>query len=347
VVEHLETRANRKSARLAGTRIAGAALAACLAASSARAQAPDLGAGGTYQTIEIAGFLLPVGDAERMLEAGTLRFDPDRQRFSFGPSVTSERALRRQVSALDLEDPRAVRDLYRANKVALPNAAAHVLTVPSGYGPALFSNQDGKVSIGAGFGGVSRVPYTDEADGGFGLGVGFGNAFETVGVSLGVSLNDLSEPGNTDRISASVEISRYLWDGLSVAVGGENLFVQETDGQQSYYAVGSWAFDRGTMPFDGVLTLGAGSGRFADKTERDTAEGKGREGTILFGALAWEMTERLNLIADWNGRNLTVGFAMALPESPVSVRLGLRDLTGNTGDGPRLTGSVAVTLARF
>ena len=308
---------------------------------------PDLGGGGAYQMVEIAGFFVPVSDAERMLRSGTLRFDPDRQRFSFGPSVTSERALRRQLRAMDLEDPRAVRDLYRAYKVALPNAASHVLTVPSGYGPAIFSNQDGKVSIGAGFGGVSRVPYTDDPDGGFGLGVGFGNAFETVGVSLGVSLNDLSEPDNTDRISASVEVSRYLWDGLSVAVGGENLLVRDTDGQDSYYVVGSWAFDRDTMPFDGVLTVGLGSGRFAKKTERDTVEGKGDDGTILFGALAWEVTARLNLIADWNGRNLTVGFAMAIPESPVSVRLGLRDLTGNTGDGPRVTGSVAVTLARF
>ncbi|WP_158963696.1 hypothetical protein [Chachezhania sediminis] len=313
----------------------------------AGAQAPDLSGGGAYETVEIAGFLVPVQDVETLLANGTLRFDPDRQRFSFGPSVTSERILRRALRGQSLSDPRAVRDLYRANKVPLPNGVAHVMTIPSGYGPAIFSNQDGGVTVGLGVGGVSRVPYTDDPDGGVGLGIGFGNAFETVGVSVGISLNDLSDPGNTDRISGSIEVSRYLWDGLSIAMGGENLFVQETDGDQSYYFVGSWAFDRGAMPFNGVATLGIGTGRFAEQTERDRAEGRNDDATMLFGALAWEVSDRFNVIADWNGRNLTMGVATVFPDTPVSFRLGVRDLTDYSGDGPRLTGSIAVTLARF
>lgn len=326
-------------------------LGTSLGPSGGLAEAPaDLGRGGAYDAVEIAGFVLPVADVGRLLAAGVLRFDADRQRFSFGRSVSSERDLRREAATLGLEDPRALRDLYRANKVALPNGAAHVLTIPSGYGPTQFSNQKGGVILGIGAGGVSRVPWTKEPDGGIGLGLGFGNAFETVGVALGMSFNDLST-FNNDRISFGIEISRYIGEGLSVAVGGENLFARSTDGEESYFAVAGWAFDRGALggalPFAGVVTLGLGSGRFAKKSDRDAFEGKGADATVVFGALAWEVTEHVNLIADWNGRNLSIGMAAHLPRTPISVRLGVRDLTDYTGDGPRITGSAGMTLARF
>lgn len=311
--------------------------------------AQDLSGGGAYDTIEIAGFLVPVQDVEQLLSARILRFDTLRSRFSFDTSVSSERQLRQEIRSLDLTDARAVKDLYRAYKVPLPNGAAHVLTIPSGFGPAIFSNQPGKVSFGLGIGGVGRVPYTSDPDGGLALGVGFGNAFEGLGVSVSMSFNDLSEFGNSDRISWGVEVSHYLSDGVSVALGGENLFVGQTDGEASYYVVGSWAFDRdtGLLPFDGVATLGIGSGRFAHKTPRDEFEGKGSDATAVFGALAWEVTDSFNVISDWNGRNLSAGIAVRLPNYPVSVKLGVRDLTGFTGDGPRLTGSVGISLARF
>ena len=326
-----------------------AAMAWAISATAAGAQQADLDGGGAFDAVEIGGFVLPVRDVDTLLDAGIMRFEPERTRFSFGAAVTSERALRRQVAALPLEDPRAVRDLYRAAKVPLPNGVAHVLTIPSGYGPAVFANQRGGVSLGIGAGGVSRVPWTDQADGGIGFGLGFGNAFETVGVSIGVSLNDLSDLGNEDRISFGFQVSRYLFDGLSVAVGGENLFVGSTDGQESFFAVGSWAFDgdSGPLPFDGVATLGLGSGRFAEKTERDEFEGLGSDATVVFGALAWELSDHVNVIADWNGRNLSVGAGLRIPETPLSLRLGVRDLTGYTGDGARLTGSVGMTVARF
>ena len=310
--------------------------------------AQDFSENGRFDRVDIAGFRIPVTDADILLGQGVLRFDPNRERFSFGPGVTSERALKRTIRELPLQDPRALRDLYRANKVPFPNRAAHTLTIPSGYGPAIFSNQPGRgVSLGLGVGGVSRTAYREDPDGGVGFSLGFGNSFETVGVSLRASLNDISDLGNSDRVSFGFELSRYISDGLSVSFGGENLFVRETDGQESFYAVGSWAFERGVLPFDGVATLGLGSGRFAEKSERDVFEGKGSDATILFGALAWHVNDNVNLIADWNGRNLSMGIAARLPKSPISVRVGVTDLTDYTGDGVRLVGSVGLTVLRF
>lgn len=309
----------------------------------------ELRGGGAFDTVDIAGFLVRIDDLATLHAANILRLNDQTKRFGFTKHIGSERALKRALRQTSLQDQRTVLELYRAAKVPLPNGASHTLTVPSAYGPAAFVTQNSRPALSVSFGGVSRVPYTNKPDGGIGLGLSFGNAFDTLGVSIGVSLNDLSDLGNTDRMSFGFALSRYLTDGLSVAIGGENLFVQKTDGQSSFYAVASLAFDAdsSSMPFDGVLTFGAGTGRFAEKTPRDIAQGHGVNGTTLFGALAIELNDHTNLIADWNGRNLTVGAAFRIPRTGVSLRFGVRDLTGNSGDGPRLTGSIGFTLARF
>ena len=324
------------------------ALALCGPA-AAQSTTPDLRGGGAFDTISIAGFLIPIDDIDRLDSAGILGFNPQTNRFAFADRITSERRLKAALRTVEIGNARAIRDLYRAAKVPLPNGVAHTLTVPSGFGPAIFSNQRGGLTLGVGIGGVSRVPYTNDADGGVAFGLSFGNSFETVGGTIGMSLNDLSDVSNTDRMSFGIEFSRYIADGLSISVGGENLFVVNTDGEESYYVTGSWAFDAdsGMMPFDGVATIGLGSGRFANKTARDIAEGKGQHGTVIFGALAWEINPYVNLIADWNGRNLSMGGAFRIPKTGVSVKLGARDLTDNTGDGARLTGSIGFTIARF
>ena len=163
----------------------------------------------------------------------------------------------------------------------MANNAAHTLTVPSALGPAAMSNQRSGYVLSMSVGGMSRVPYTDKADGGIGFGLSFGNAYETLGVSLSASVKDLSDIDNSDRVSFGFKINRYISDGLWLSFGGENLGVKVTDGEDSYHVAASWVFDEdsGFLPFDGVLTLGVGSGRFADLTARDTFEGKGGNGT--------------------------------------------------------------------
>ena len=320
-----------------------------LAAAPVAAQSDLLSSNGRYNAITINGVVLPVQDVQAMLAAGLLRLDPVTQRFSLGASVTNEAQFTAALKPLPLQNPQAPRDLYRSTKVALPNGAAHELTVPSGFGPAHFSNSDDTVALSASLGGVSRVPYTSSPDGALGFGLSFGNAFDGLGASVMMSFNDLTQLGNGKRISWGAEVSHYLSDGISVAVGGENLFVQTTDGEASFYLAGSWAFDtkHTNMPFDGVLTLGAGNGRFADQTPRDIFEGKAPHGTGIFGSLAWEATPHLNLIAEWNGRNLNAGLGYTLAQTGVTFKLGVEDLTRFSGNGPILTGSVGMTLARF
>lgn len=51
-------------------------------------------------------------------------------------------------------------------------------------------------------------------------------------------MNDLSEVTNTDRMSFGIEFSRYIAEDLSISVGGGNLFVATTDGEESNYISG-------------------------------------------------------------------------------------------------------------
>ncbi len=308
-----------------------------------------LRAGGAYDAVSINGFTIPLGDIDELLSAGVLQLDVAQHKFSFGSAMTSEKQLAAALGPLNLASPQAPLDLYRSAKVAFPNGAAHELTIPSGFGPANFVNQLGKTALSASLGGVARVPYTTKSDGAMGLGLSFGNSFDGVGATVMMSLNDLSDFGNPDRISWGIALSHYLNDGISVSLGGENLFVKSTDGEASFYAAGSWSFASATstMPFDGVLTLGAGSGRFADMTARDIFEGNTGPGTVVFAGVAWEVSEKVNLIAEWNGRNLNAGVAYRMPRTGLSMKLGVANLTGYSGDGPYLTGSVGVTLARF
>ncbi|MEO3480733.1 hypothetical protein AAFO90_24175 [Phaeobacter sp. CAU 1743] len=324
-------------------------LAAFSLAYAENTHAADLAEDGRYDAVQIGGFILTLDDVKNLSDAGVLIFNDERRHFTINRDVANERQLYKRLEAIDLQDERAVRHMYRAHRVTLPGPTAHVLTIPSGFGPAVFANQTNHATLAASVGGVSRVPWTNDPDAGLGLGLGFGNSFEGLGVSMGVSLNDLSDLNNQDRTSFGFQISRYLFDGLSIGVGAENLFVKETDGEASPYIVASWAFDsvNAPFPFEGVLTVGVGGGRFAHKSPRDTAEGKGRYATALFGGLSFRTSNTTSVIADWNGRNLSLGASWRLSESPIAFKIGVRDLTNFSGDGPRLTGSVSVALAHF
>lgn len=313
------------------------------------AHASDFSKGGLYDAVQVGGFILPLNDVNKLSDEGILRFDDRSSRFTIDKKIENERQLKHRLKPITLQDARAVRDLYRAHRVTLPGPTAHVLTIPSGFGPAVFSNQPNHATVAASFGGVSRVPWTNDPDAGVALGLGFGNSFEKLGVAMMLSLNDLSDIRNQDRTSFGFQLSRYVFDGLSVGVGAENLFVKDTDGEVSPYIVASWAFDRLDTPFplEGVLTVGVGGGRFAHKSPRDTAEGKGRNASKLFGGFSLQTSNSTSVIADWNGRNLSIGASWRVSESPIALKIGIRDLTNFSGDGPRLTGSVSVALARF
>jgi len=245
------------------------------------------------------------------------------------------------MAAIASAETGSSRDLVREPlyDVYLPNRAATTLTTPSGWGA--WGNT---IFIGGGI--TSPAPYTDDSDGAATVGFGVGNPAENVGLQISATVNDLSEQ---DNVSYGAVLHRYIGYGTSVAIGGEHLFrdKEESDAGESYYLGFGHAFQNvaSETPGESGLhgSIGVGNGRFAHKSPLDVADGKGEKGSYVFGALAYEIFTRTNVILEWSGLNLNAGIAVAPFESfPLGVVLGAADLTDNSGDGVRFIGAAGL-----
>ncbi len=100
---------------------------------------------------------------------------------------------------------------------------------PSGYGASW-----GSAGLGVGF--QERVRFRDKADGVFGVGFGLGNAAKNVGLQVGVSFVDVSNPWRDGGIN--LKLHRRLPKDFAVAIGVQGLATWgETDGGSSVYGV--------------------------------------------------------------------------------------------------------------
>ncbi len=225
----------------------------------------------------------------------------------------------------------------------LPNAGAKSVMTPTGWGAAY-----GSFFAGAGV--SERNPYLPSSDGVMALGVGVGDPVLNIGLQLGVTVSDLSE---FDNYAYSFKLHRYLGQGTAIAVGGESLLTGGPlvdDLGETFYLVVSHVVQGVALPRPGVgrlhLSAGVGSGRFANRSPRDVSEGKGDNGTWVFGNAAVEVAKDLNLLVEWSGINLHAGVSKAFQVGDVAISLSLAaaDLTDYSGDGARLLGGGAVAV---
>jgi hypothetical protein len=177
-----------------------------------------------------------------------------------------------------------------------------------------------------------------------------GDPVLNVGLQIGTTVSDLSE---FDNLSLNFKIHRYLVKGTTIAVGGESLFSNGEfvdDAGDTFYFVVSHvvqAFGTGQASEGRFhLNLGFGSGRFLRKSDRDFSEGKGRNGTVVFGSIAVEVVHSANVVLEWTGTNLLTGVSKTVHvmRVPISFSLGLDDLTDYTGDGVRVLGGFGFGL---
>ncbi|MCF8384058.1 MAG: hypothetical protein K9G39_10810 [Chlorobium sp.] len=237
--------------------------------------------------------------------------------------------------ALQAPDARAVEP---TGAVYLPNNYGKSLTTPVAWGAA-------NNVIFMGVGGTNPAPYTDETDLAAVLGIGIGDA-KKLGIQIALVSLDMSE---WDRYSMSLHLHHNLGSGNAFAAGVENIMLSEGgDAEQSFYMVYSQGLQGD--PFVNAesggsklhFSIGAGTGRFGEKSPEDIASGKGKHGTYVFGNIAYEVAESFNVIADWNGLNLNAGLSKTfwLGNMPIAATVGAADLTDNSGDGARLVFAV-------
>jgi len=229
-------------------------------------------------------------------------------------------------------------------KLKLPNSGAKAIMTPTAWGAAY-----GTAYLGVGA--VERSPYLPSADGLIGAGYGMGDPVLTIGLQIGTTVSDLSEFNN---FSFSFKIHRYLTAGTTIALGGESLFSNDEiadDAGDTFYVVVSHVLQSFGTSRPGIgrvhVSAGLGTGRFAHKSDRDVAEGKGRAGTMAFGNVAVEVLGGMNVVLEWTGTNLLAGVSKTLQSRtvPIALSLGLADLTTSSGDGARLVAGAAIGLS--
>ena len=209
------------------------------------------------------------------------------------------------------------------------------IITPSAYGLAW---ED--IAIGIGF--QERTRFTNSADGAVGLGVGFGDPQEVVGLQLGVTITDLWDDADNSNDSfgggnISLKMHRQLTEGLRVAVGWQKVVSWgASDTDSGVYGVLTQKFifeEDSSKPFSRLdVSLGVGGGpfRLADDVENQ------RDSVGVFGSVALRTIESLNFISEWTGQDLSLGLSWApIPDVPLIIVPAVTDVTGTAGDGAR------------
>jgi hypothetical protein len=216
-----------------------------------------------------------------------------------------------------------------------PNPSSKGMMTPTGWG--------GSQAFIFGFlGGTFPQAYTSKPDMVAAAGLGVGNSYKAISVVGVFNILNVSE---ISTYSGSLIISRHLGRGTSMSIGGLNLLASSrSDAKESYYLAISHASQTIKSKTPGYsafsYTIGAGSGRFYDKSKKDSLAGRGTHGTAVFANLSYELAKGLNIIGEWSGLNL--GFALSFRPSfkLPAINIGVADLTRNSGDRARLIISI-------
>jgi hypothetical protein len=208
---------------------------------------------------------------------------------------------------------------------ASPNIS---IVTPSGYGADW-----GSAGIGIGF--QERARFTDDSDGVIGFGIGLGDSKDLVGLQVGLTLVDITDPFQDGSVSA--KLHRRLPYDFSVAVGVQGGFTfGTTDGGSSVYGVVTKRFalnEDVRKPFSEIYTsVGIGGGQFRSESDIN----RGNETVGVFGSVAVRVVEPVSVITEWTGQDMTIGVSIVpFRNLPFVIVPAVTDVTGSAGDGAR------------
>jgi len=224
----------------------------------------------------------------------------------------------------------------------LPNGVLQNLISPSGWGG--FGTY-----IFGGIGGDAPQPYRNTADlisfGGFCV----GDPRKAVNVALSMNITSVHDVRD---FSGNFEVSRQIFTGSSISVGGLQLFASkhESDSPGStFYFAFSHAIQSLPSQTEGgsklTYTIGIGSGRFYLKSPLDVKAGRGAHGTAIFGSISYELIKNVNFNTEWSGINLGCSLGIKPFKSPLAIGIGLTDLTRYSSDKPNTSFIISYPLS--
>ncbi len=212
----------------------------------------------------------------------------------------------------------------------LADSPAITLAIPSGYGADNFT---GFVN----FSYQSRTRFSNQNDGTMGVGIGIGDAQESVGVQLSYTVASFGTNRDFGSGGFNAKVHRQLPGGWSIAAGWEGFLNigDENDFEDSIYGSVTHII-RTTPDIDSplsriALTAGVGSGRF--RTEEAIFDDDNTVG--VFGSIALRLARPVSAIVEWTGQDLAAGLSIApIRNFPLVITPALRDIAG-AGDGAR------------
>lgn len=229
--------------------------------------------------------------------------------------------------------------------IILPSNNLQSVSTPSGWGGG------NNAYFFAVLGGIFPALYSDpeKADLISTTGFSVGNPVKYVNVSASMNITRVSELRD---FSANLLISKQIFRGSSISVGGLQLFASKSVSDApdpTFYVAFSHAVQGVKSEIEGYsalgYTIGFGTGRFLHKSPQDVINGKGKFGTGIFASVSYEVINRLNLNAEWSGLNL--GFSLGVrpvKQSAVTMGFGVQNLTKFSGDRVTFLALVGVPI---
>ena len=195
----------------------------------------------------------------------------------------------------------------------------------------------------------NRTRFGNVSDGEAGIGVGLGDALDSVGVELSYGLNSFGSSAGFGSGGFNAKVHKRLGEDAAVAIGW-NQFAQIQFGggrngngasdypANTYYAVGTKIFrtrDDINEPFSRVaVTGGLGSGAFLP-FDRNADPRVARGGINPFGSVGVRIARPVSAVLEWTGQDLGAGISIApFDNFPLVITPAVRDITG-AGDGAR------------
>jgi len=224
-----------------------------------------------------------------------------------------------------------------------PNDALQSVMTPTGWGGY------GTYVFGGIGGAYPEVYRRNKADLITYAGVTTGDFTKFVNAATSLNMTDVHKFRN---FSANFVLSRKLFKGTSVSIGGLQLFANKKQSDASgstFYIAFSHAVQTLASQTPGgsklSYTIGIGTGRFLYKSPKDIGAGRGKYGTAVFGNISYEIFKHANLNAEWSGMNLGFSFGVRPFKNPLSFGIGIANLTRYSADKPGAVFSIGYPLS--
>ncbi|SEO47862.1 hypothetical protein SAMN05192574_108228 [Mucilaginibacter gossypiicola] len=181
------------------------------------------------------------------------------------------------------------------------------------------------------------------------VGACVGNPAKAVNFAASLNMTDVHKFRD---FSGNFIISRILFAGTSISAGALQVFanVKQSDASGStYFLAVTHAIQtiKSLTPGCSRLsyTIGIGSGRFYEKSPKDIAAGRGKHGTAVFGSISYELIQHVNVNAEWTGMNLGISAGVRPFPVPLSLAVGVANLTRYTNDRANMVFSLGYPLS--